>query len=141
MREEVLQFLKQKNPQLCVIATATPHGKPEAAVMGYAVRDNLILYLSTQKTTRKYNNLKENSHVSLVIGWAFAENNVQIDGKSRIIEQGDEYQKTEQFFFAQNEGAKAFKNSDTVFIEIKPVWIRFMNRTVEPAKITEEIVS
>lgn len=141
IKEETLSFLKNKNPKLCVIATATTEGKPEAAVMGYAIKDDLTVFLSTHTETRKYQNLAHNSKVSLVIGWDFTEDNVQIDGSARVIEKGDEHSQIEQFFFNQNPGAKAFKSENTVFIEIKPSWIRFMNRKVEPTQISEETIN
>lgn len=138
MKDMVLEFLKQRDPKLCIIATASNNGKPESAVMGYAVKDDLTIILNTQKGTRKYNNIKDNSQVSLVFGWGFTEDNVQYDGIARLIEEENQYQETEEFFFGQNPAAKAYKNSNTSFIEIRPLWIRFLDHSVIPSKTTEE---
>lgn len=138
MQDQVISYLKNKQHKLCVIATSSNDGKPEAAVVGYAVKEDLTILLSTHQESRKYKNIKENHHVALVFGWSFTELSVQMEGIARPVEQDySEYKEAEEFFFTQNPDAAKFKSSDTVFIEIKPEWIRSMDLTVHPTK-TEE---
>lgn len=138
MKEEVLNFLKNRNPKLTVLATSSPSGKTESALIGFAIYDDLKIIVSTRKSTRKYKNLEENPQVSLVVGWSFTENNAQIDGTARIITDENEHTKVESFFLTQNPAAKAYFSSETIFIEISPNWIRFINQTAKPSVTTEE---
>ncbi len=126
MKETVFNFLKKKQEKFCVLATATKNGKPESAVLGYAIKDDFTILVSTHKGSRKAQNILENNQVSLVVGWSFTEANVQCDGLATIIEKGNPlYANDEEFFFSINPYAAQFKSSDTIFIEIKPTWIRF----------------
>lgn len=138
MEEKVLEFLKKQNPKLCVLSTASKDGKPESAVMGYAVKDNLTIILSTHKESRKWHNLKENQKVSLVTGWNFEIPNIQYDGIATLIEEGPKYPETEQFFFTQNLHAARFKSPDTIFIEVKPMWIRCTELSQTPHHVEEK---
>ncbi len=137
VNDKALQFLKNKNPKLCVLATASADGKPEAAVMGYAVQDDLTILLSTHKGNRKWQNLSKNSKVSLVFGWSFTEINIQYDGTATLIEEGPQKKEVEEFFFSQNPAARKFETPDTIFIQVKPVWIRLSDLTQTPPT-TEE---
>ncbi len=138
MKETVFNFLKQKQEKFCVLATATKDGKPESAVLGYAVKDDFTILVSTRRGTRKAQNILENNHVSLVVGWSFTEANVQCDGMAKIIERDNQsYAGDEQFFFSVNPHAAQFKTSDTIFIEIKPAWIRFTEFSSSPPHVEE----
>jgi general stress protein 26 len=137
MQDKVLEFLKNKNPKLCVLTTASKNVKPQAALVGYAIKDDLTIVLSTRKGTRKYENLQDNNQVALVFGSGFSENNVQMDGIATIIEEGNEYKQTDEFFFSQNPEAAKFKNPDTIFIVVKPHWIRFIDHSLPSAKPEE----
>ncbi len=132
MESNILAFLKSLSPKLCVLSTINTEGKPESAVMGFCIKDDLTVILSTNLHTRKYQNLKNHPNVSLVFGWNFDQKNVQYEGVAITIENGDLYTKTEEFFFGQNPEAAKFKGKDTVFIEIKPTWIRLLDITVHP---------
>lgn len=133
----ILQYLKDKRPKLLVLATANKNGKPECAVMGYAITDVFTIILSTHKGTRKVQNISENPQVAVTIGWTFTEMNVQIEGSATIITEGGKYVETETFFFSQNPDAKTFKTPDTIFIEIKPKWIKSLDLSSHLQK-TEE---
>lgn len=139
MKDKVLDFLENRQPKLCALATATKDGKPECAVVGYAVRNDLTILISTHPTTRKWQNIKASSHVALVFGWTFIELNVQIEGTAECVERNhEEYAQIDAFFFTQNPDAAAFKTPDTVFIKVKPRWVRTLEPNVMPPK-TEEM--
>ncbi len=137
MKDAALAFLQKRNPKVCVLATASKDGQTEAAFVGFAIKEDLIFIVNTEQKSRKFKNIQQNPHVSLVIGWGFSENNVQIDGKARVIENQEE-QATESFFYEQNPDAKQFKTPTTMFIEIKPTWMRVIDISTHPPKILEE---
>lgn len=136
--DKVFEFLKNKQIKLCAFATSSQDGQPWNAIMGYAVQEDLTIVLSTHKGNRKYNNLQENSKVALVFGWEFSGLNVQCEGEAVIIEEGEEYKKTEEFFFTQNPHAAKFKSPDTIFIKIKPTWMRVTNFNKQPPTVEEQ---
>lgn len=141
--EQVVAILRNKQPKLCVLSSATLSGVPESAVVGYAVKDDLTLVFSTQKNTRKYRIITTNPHVSFVTGWSFHEPNIQIDGEARIVaDKNDiEYQDLETFFFGQNQDAAQFKTDNTVFIILKPSWYKLLDLSVHPVQEIEKTLS
>lgn len=141
MDEQIYTYLFQRSPKLCSFATASKDGKTELSVMGYAIKENLTIILSTKSSSRKIRNLKENPHASFVVGWDFTEKNIQIDGVATIIETGTEYREVESFFYEQNQAAAKFKSSETVFIQFIPNWIRVTDTTVSPPNVTEKELS
>src|SRR5215831_13702057 len=75
-RAELLAFLRRH--RLCVQASVSSSGTPQAAVVGFAVSDDLEIVFDTIGTTRKMANLRRNGHVALVVGWD-DEQTVQIE--------------------------------------------------------------
>ena len=70
-REKNLKFLYEyiKGHKLAVIATVNGEALPEAAVIGIAVTKDLEIICGSFNTSRKYQNLKQNPRLALVIGW------------------------------------------------------------------------
>jgi Pyridoxamine 5'-phosphate oxidase len=56
---------------LGVLATVSPSGAPEAALMDVAVSDSAELIFDTRVGTRKLTNIDHNDRVAVVIGWDF----------------------------------------------------------------------
>lgn len=135
--EKVLEFLKSRSPKLCVMSTVSQNNKPESALLGYAVLDDLSILINTNKITRKWKNLENNNKVSLVFGFGFTELNVQYEGTAQRFEDGEDLEKYDELFFSQNEDARKFKAEGTRIIKITPTWIRYTDTTVHPPQ-TEE---
>src|ERR1700690_4287188 len=51
-----------------VIATVGSNNMPQAALVGFAHRQDLTLIFATSTTSRKYTNMKNNPHVAIVFG-------------------------------------------------------------------------
>ncbi len=135
LQADIYTFLANRTKKLCVLSTSFCH-YPESAVMGYAVKDDLTILLSTHANTRKIQNIRANEKVSLVFGWGFDEPNIQCSGKATIIE-GEDREEYATFFYKMNPEAEKFRSSDTLFISIKLIWIRFSDFTVRPPRIEE----
>ena len=138
MKEEVFKFLSSKTPKLCVLATASNEAKPQCAVMGYTLTPNLEVILSTDSTSRKQNNLQQNHVVALTFGWSFEEFNIQYEGVAQLVKSGDEYKKCEETYFTSHPESEEFKGiPETVFIKVKPTWIRLSDYSTTPPRIEE----
>ena len=123
MHEKVKTILLERNPKLCVIATATKEGLPEAALVGYAIMDDGTIILSTKKETRKAKNIEENNKIALVFGFSFTEFHVQLEGTVHITTNASH----EAFFFSQNTQAEKFKTQNDIKLVITPTWMRWFN--------------
>src|SRR5260370_33664012 len=67
-----------------VVATASPSGKPEAALVGIAVSDCGELIFDTPAGARKLTNIERNDRVAVVIGWNDGIP-VQLEGRARVV--------------------------------------------------------
>ena len=76
-RTDLLSFLRRH--RLCVHATGSDSGAPQAAVVGYGVSDDLEVVFDTLATTRKAANLRRDPRIALVVGWD-EEQTVQMEG-------------------------------------------------------------
>lgn len=139
MEQKVLEFLKNRNPKLCTIATVTPSNTPTNTVVGYAVTEDLKILINTNLQTRKWKNLEQNKSVALVFGWSFEEINIQYEGTAELIDiTNPKFQDLENFFFLQNIEARKFKSENTRIILISPKWLRLMDPTVTPPTVDEK---
>ena len=137
MKNEIVRVLQAREPKLCALATTSRQGKPSCAVMGYAVQDDFTIVLCTHKGSEKCKNINENNSVSLVFGWEFTESNIQIKGEAKVLEGGKEYRDYEKFYYSINSYTKKFKSEETVFIIVKPTWIRRTYMSTFPAAVEE----
>ena len=76
-RAELLQFIS--GHKWAVQASVAANGAPQAAVIGFAVTDDLELVFDTLETSRKAVNLRRDARIALVIGWD-EEQTVQCEG-------------------------------------------------------------
>lgn len=141
MEEKVKTYLQNKKPRLTVISTVNKDGKPESALMTYAVLEGeaLTLILSTRLNTRKWANLKTNKHVSLVFGGGFSDAEVQFEGEAELFEDAASYKILEDVYFEQNPETLQFRGiPELVFLKVKPTWIRFTDYGMNPPVIEEK---
>lgn len=139
MENQILDFLKTQSPALCVMSTANPEGKPQSAVLAYAVHDDLSIVISTHSNSRKWQNLQSNSKVAIVFGWDFTKPNIQYEGTATLIDNTHgEHNAQEQFFYSQRPETEKFKNETTVYAVIKPTWVRLTDLSQHPAKVEEK---
>lgn len=123
MKDTLRTLLEEHEPKLAAVATATGNGRPAIAVMGYAVQKDGTIVVSTHQSSHKWKNLQANPEIGLVIGWDFSHPHLQVGGDAKLLT-GDEAKTVEEFFYAANPQAKAFKSPDTGFVVITPTWAR-----------------
>lgn len=132
-RKKNLKFLYDfmKDHKLAVMASVTGNALPEAAVIGFAIMENLEIICSSFSTSRKFENLKKNPRVALVIGWEKGKT-VQYEGVAEELS-GDEAEEQLETSLAKiSTIAKYLQLEHQVLYKIKPKWIRFADLSVEP---------
>ncbi len=132
MDAEVL-FKKLLNENsLCVLATATLSGKPEAATIEYVSDENGNLYFETFPTYRKYANLKSNPQASVVI--TQDPHTIQMDGMATEL-QGKDAERAKQLLISKHGvGSGYYEDSEIRFFRFTPNWTRILVEAKWPPK-------
>lgn len=121
-RTELLLFLR--NHSLGVIATKSPQGDPQAAVVGIAISDRYELIFDTLVNTRKAINLRHSSQIACVIGWD-EEQTVQYEG---VADEpgGFELERLKRTYFGQfPDGSARQAWPNITYFRVRPTWIRY----------------
>ena len=137
-KARIVDYLKKREIKTCTLATASSEGKPEAAVVGYAILDDLTIILSTTKESRKWQNLLQNPQIALTIGGTFTDLYLQLEGTAILVTEGETYKQCEELFFSFNPQAAKFKGPSTIFMRVNPTWVRFLDYSSHPPKAEEK---
>lgn len=133
-RDELVQFLRRY--KLAVQASVAPGGVPQAAVVGFAVTDDLEIVFDTVATTRKYRNLLADPRIALVVGWD-DEITAQIEGIADVPT-GDELARVQASYFAAHPGGRDRLSWPGIrHLRVWPTWIRYSDFTRTPPRIVE----
>jgi len=124
-KEFLYTFIKKQN--LAVLSTLTKDSKPEAALVGFAISEDLEIVFDTVKTSRKYQNLLQNPFVAVVIGWD-NETTVQFEGIATELNGPDADRYKEIYFEVYKDGRERAQTwPHIVHFKITPNWIRYSN--------------
>ncbi len=133
-RDELVRFLRKY--KLAVQASVAPGGAPQAAVVGFAVSDELEIVFDTLETTRKYRNLRADPRIALVIGWD-DEVTAQIEGVADFPT-GEELERVRDcYFVAYPDGRDRLAWPGITHARVRPTWIRYSDFTKDPPHIVE----
>ena len=117
-----------------VLSTVDSQGLPEAAVMMYGDTKNFELIFDTLNTTRKYNNLQQNSHIAFAIGREDG-TTVQYEGIATELF-GEELLTYKKIMFAKNDSfAKWEALPGMTYFKVTPKWIRYSSMDAKPWEI------
>jgi hypothetical protein len=120
-RDELLLFLRKH--RICVQSSVSADGAPQAAVVGFAVSDQLEIVFDTLVTTRKLQNLRRDPRIALVIGWD--EETVQIEGATDEPG-GADLERLKTFYFAAYpDGVERLKWDGITHVRVRPTWVRY----------------
>ena len=112
---------------LAVVCTVAVTGKPESALVGFAISEDLEIIFDTVTTSRKYQNILQNPQVAVVIGWD-NETTIQLEGKAIVLNGADDEKLRECYFNAFNDARqRAATWPNLVHVKIIPTWIRYSN--------------
>ena len=130
-RKKVLDFISQQ--KLTVISSIGPNGGPQSAVIGFGQTERFELIFGTLNTSRKYQNIKADPHVSFVIGWGNA--TVQYEGLAHELSEAD-MSLVRETYWKKNTNAERFHNDPGQrYFKVSPKWIRYSDFGAEPFEI------
>jgi len=136
-KQEILEFLRVH--RLAVQATASIDGRPQAAVVGYAITDNFEIVFDTLASTRKALNLRANPRLAFVIGGLKKadERTVQYEG---IADEptGAELDRLKTAYYAVFPDRPSRLNwPGLIYVRVRPSWIRYSDYNSDPPEIVE----
>ncbi|HEX9167862.1 MAG TPA: pyridoxamine 5'-phosphate oxidase family protein [Roseiarcus sp.] len=127
--EEVLDIVRRK--RLVVVSTVDDSGRPEAALVGFALTERNEIVFDTLGSSRKAVNIGRRAATALVVGWD-NDITVQIEGDARRP-QGDDLTYAKTAYFREWPDGRARENwPDIAYIAVKPRWLRFANYAGAP---------
>ena len=135
MKDLIYQFIAEQ--KLGVVSTVNAGNKPEAAVVGIAVSEELEIVFDTVKSSRKYQNILHNANVALVIGWD-EEITVQYEGIAEVLGGDSEADRLREIYYRTYPDGRerAATWPGLIHIKVIPKWIRYSNFN-EPLLIEE----
>ena len=124
-KDLIYKFIKQHT--LAVVSTLSPGQKPEAALVGFAVSEDLEIVFDTVKTSRKYKNLLENPFVAVVIGWD-NETTLQYEGVAMELTGPEDDRYREIYYEVYPDGRQRAETwAGLVHFKVTPKWLRYSN--------------
>lgn len=133
-RDELVWFLRRN--RLAVQASTAPDGSPQAAVVGFAVSDDLEIVFDTVGTTRKYLNLRADPRIALVIGWDDAVT-AQLEGIADFPAGAELARLQECYFRVHPDGRDRLSWPGITYVRVRPAWVRYGDFTQEPPHVVE----
>jgi len=135
-RATIASFLRAHDH--AVQASTADGGGPQAAVIGYAVTDDLELVFDTLDTTRKCGNLRRDPRIALVVGWDVAEaQTLQLEGVADEPT-GDERERLLAVYLARfPDGAVRQTWPGITLFRVRPTWARLSDFRRDPPAIRE----
>jgi general stress protein 26 len=133
---ELFRFLS--GHRLGVLGSVSGEGRPESALMGIAVTEQLEIVFDTLATTRKYRNLMADGRASFVVGWE-GETTVQFEGEA-FLPEGEELERYKRIYFAiWPDGLSREGWPGITYVVIRPRWIRYSDFAQRPPRVEEHV--
>jgi uncharacterized pyridoxamine 5'-phosphate oxidase family protein len=141
MDQTLIDFLKNRTPKYCALASSSPEGQPSCHIMAYAITDEGELLFNTAVHSRKYDNFRRNPFGAVTVGWEKGQGqmNIQIEGSVALLGDLDvSYPYLQDIFYGQNPELSFFRSlTDHGFLRLKPLWVRTTDFSSSPPAISE----
>ncbi len=137
-RSELLRFLR--GHELAVLASSGPDGAPQAAVVGFAVTDELELVFDTVDYARKARNIRRDPRVAFVVGGMIPGDERTVQGEGVADEPtGAELERLRAVYFERfPEGHERLASwPGLIHVRVRPDWIRYSDFDRSPPEIVE----
>ena len=117
-----------------IVATVTPGGEPEAALVGITALDDGTLIFNVVPGARKLANLAANGRVAVVVGTT-GHDSVQFEGVA-VIAEGDEADHYAAEFERLMPGSRSRYEGYEVIV-VRPDWLRVYDVAHRPPLVAE----
>ncbi len=100
--------------------------KPESALVAFVEDEQLCIYFQTGKHTRKAENLRTNSQVSLVFGLSLDDMiTIQYEGIAKQLINAEDLTRLKELFMNKKSPTteKYFNSPSSIFFKVTPTWI------------------
>jgi pyridoxine/pyridoxamine 5'-phosphate oxidase len=134
---KLLDFLRSH--RLAVQTSVSAAGRPQAAIVGFAVSDQFEIVFDTLGATRKGENLRRNPRIALVIGgWVRGdERTAQYEGEADEPSGAERARITEVYYSVYPDGRQRANWPGMTYFRVKPRWIRYSDYNQNPPGIVE----
>ena len=136
-RSELLTHLRKR--RYCVVASVAPGGAPRAALVGFAVSDELELVFDTLGNTHKAENLRHDPRVAVVIGLGEDECTVQLEGVADEPTGADQERLRAVYFAAFPDGVDRLEWPGITHFRIRPHSARYSDFAAPGGPRLEEL--
>ncbi len=133
LKDKIREYLS--NHYYLNLATVSPQGRPMAHTMAY-VSEGIVVYMATNKNTRKVQNITQNPFVAYTVDeddpdW-FNIQALQIEGKASIITNENELREAGEILVAKFPVAADMPpDPDSIMIKIEPEVIYYLDYSVK----------
>ncbi len=134
VKADIYKFLTAQ--KLGVLATISPAGAPQCALVGIAVTPELEIIFDTVKSSRKFGNLIANPLCSFVVGWA-GETTVQCEGRAYQLSGAELEMYQRVYFAAWPDGPLRLNWPGITYFVVRPMWVRYSDFDQTPPLIEE----
>ncbi len=129
---DIAAFVRQEGR--AIVATVTPDGEPEAALVGITALDDGTLIFNVLPWARKRINLRANGRVAVVAG-TVGPVSVQFEGPA-VITDGDSAERYTAEFERLVPGSKSRYEGYEVVV-VRPDWLRVYDVSHKPPLVVE----
>jgi hypothetical protein len=136
-RDDLLQFLRSQ--RLAVEASVSAAVGPQAAVVAITFSERFEVIFDTLATTRKAQNLRQNSRIALVIGGLVRgdERTAQFEGVADEPTGADLVRLKSLYLQEHPKGLERQSWPNLTYIRARPTWIRYSDYNQNPPAIVE----
>jgi PPOX class probable F420-dependent enzyme len=120
-REVAVELLE--TTETCTLATATPDGRPEAATVRFVADDGLDVYFNTATSHRKYENVRANPRVAVVVDGE--RRNLQLEGEATELDGAAEAAFHDRYHEKYGPSDYLTNDRSTCF-RVEPDWARLL---------------
>lgn len=120
-----LEFIGEQ--EVCTLATASDDSVPEAATIRFSNDEEFNFYINSGDTYRKYQNMKSNPRVAIVVNGKFEGDyfNMQLEGEAHEVPYNDADYIMDMY--KEKYGSSEYlTNDESVFFEIDVDWARLL---------------
>jgi hypothetical protein len=136
-RVELLRFMRAERH--ATVASVSPTGAAQAAVVGVVVSDDFEIFFDTLDVTRKALNLRARPRAAVVLGSVAADAKVTVQVEGAADEpRGTDLERLKELYFERFlDGPTRQAWKGLIYVRVRPTWLRLSDYAQDPPRIVE----